>query len=66
MALPYEQLIRQQRFTAQHPQWSIYAQDGESRFTAEKIGPRSCHVVAALTLHALLDRLEEIEAGGGE
>ncbi len=63
MALPYELLVRQQRFTTDHPQWSIYAQGGGSRFTAEKIGPQTCHVVAALTLHALLDRLEEIEAG---
>jgi len=63
MALPYELLLRQQRFIQDHPQWSISAQDGGSRFTAEKSdGPR-CHVIAGLTLKGLLDRLEEIEAG---
>jgi hypothetical protein len=45
-----------------HPQWSIYSQDGGSRFTAEKTEGHSSHVVAGLTLGRLLDRLEEIEA----
>jgi len=63
MVLPYDLLLRQQRFTRNHPQWSISAQDGGSRFTAEKTdGPR-CHVIAGLSLKRLLDRLEEIEAG---
>jgi len=66
MALPYELLVRQQRFATEHPQWSIHAQDDGSRFTAEKTGPHSCHVVAALTLGGLLDRLEEIEDGGSQ
>jgi predicted house-cleaning NTP pyrophosphatase (Maf/HAM1 superfamily) len=63
MALPFDQVLRQQRFTRAHPQWSIHAQDGGSRFTAEKTEGNDCHVVAGLPLKQLLDRLEEIEAG---
>jgi predicted house-cleaning NTP pyrophosphatase (Maf/HAM1 superfamily) len=63
MALPFDQVLRQQRFTRDHPQWSIHAQDGGSRFTAEKTEGNDCHVVAGLPLKQLLDRLEEIEAG---
>jgi hypothetical protein len=63
MALPFDQLLRQQRFIQAHPQWSICPQDGASRFTAEKTDGDSCHVVAGLSLGGLLDRLEEIEAG---
>ncbi len=47
MAAPYDQQLRQQRFTRDHPQWSIHAQDGASRFTAEKGDGRSAHIVAA-------------------
>jgi hypothetical protein len=63
MAPPFDQLLRQQRFIQDHPQWSICAHDVGSGFTAEKTEGHSCHVVAGLTLGRLLDRLEEIEAG---
>ena len=62
MALPFDQVVRQERFTRDHPQWSIHAQDGGSRFTAEKAEGNNCYVVAGLTLKELLDRLEQIEA----
>ena len=62
MALPFDQLLRQQRFIQDHPHWSICPQDGGWRFTAEKTDGQSCHIVAGLSLKALLDRLEEIEA----
>jgi hypothetical protein len=63
MALPFAQLLRQQRFTREHPEWSIHPQDGGSRFTAEKTEGQCRHVIAGLSLKSLLDRLEEIEAG---
>ena len=63
MALPFDQVLRRERFTRDHPQWSIHAQDGGSRFTAEKTEGNDRHVVAGLPLGRLLDRLEEIEAG---
>jgi hypothetical protein len=62
MALPFDQVVRQERFTQDHPQWSIHAQDGGSRFIAEKGDRDNCYVVAGLTLKELLDRLEQIEA----
>jgi len=62
MALPFDQVLRQQRFTRAHPEWSIHAQDGASRFTAEKGDGTNCHLVAALSLEQLLNRLDEIVA----
>jgi hypothetical protein len=62
MALPFDQVLREQRFIAAHPEWSIHAQDGATRFTAEKDDGTNCHLVAALSLQELLDRLDEIVA----
>ncbi|HWG62440.1 MAG TPA: hypothetical protein VG253_12080 [Streptosporangiaceae bacterium] len=61
MALPLDQVIREQRFLTAHPEWSIFSQDKGSRFTAECTEP--IHVIAALSLRELLDRLDEIVAG---
>jgi len=63
MGLPFDQVVRQQRFIRDHPEWSIHAQDGARRFIAEKGDGQDCHVVAALSLRELLNRLEEIVAG---
>ena len=46
-----------------HPEWSIHAQDGARRFIAETGDGGDCHVVAALSLRELLNRLDEIVAG---
>jgi hypothetical protein len=62
MGLPFDQVVRQQRFINDHPEWSIHAQDGARRFIAEKGDGQDCHVVAALSLRELLNRLEEIVA----
>ena len=62
MDLPIDQVVRQERFIREHPEWSIYPQDGATRFTAEKGDTGDCHVVAALSLRELLNRLEEIAA----
>jgi hypothetical protein len=62
MGLPFDQIVRQQRFISDHPEWSIHAQDGP-RFTAEKNDGTSSHIVARYTLEGLLDRLDEIEDG---
>lgn len=61
MSLPVDQVIREQRFLAAHSEWNIFSQDRGSRFTAECDEP--IHVVTALSLRELLDRLEEIVAG---
>ena len=63
MALPFDQLLRRERFIKKHPAWSICPQDGGVRFTAEKTEGKNSHVIAGLSLGQLLDRLEEIEAG---
>ena len=63
MSLPFDQVVRQQRFIKDHPGWSIHAQDGARRFITEKGDGQDCHVVAALSLRELLNRLEEIVAG---
>ncbi len=63
MALPFDQLLRRERFIKEHPAWSICPQDGGVRFTAEKTEGKNSHVIAGLSLGQLLDRLEEIEAG---
>ena len=63
MGLPFDQVVRQQHFIKDHPEWSIRAQDGASRFIAEKGDGQDRHVVAALSLRELLNRLEEIVAG---
>ena len=60
MDLPFDQVVRQERFIQDHPEWSIHPQD--TRFIAEKGGAGDCHVVAALSLRELLNRLEEIVA----
>jgi hypothetical protein len=62
MGLPFDQVVRQERFTREHPEWSIHPQDGARRFIAEKGDGQGCHVVAALSLRELLNRLEEIVA----
>jgi hypothetical protein len=62
MAAPFDQVLRQQHFTQAHPEWSIHAQGGASRYLAEKDDGPNCHVVAALSLKELLNRLEEIVA----
>ncbi len=66
MSLPIDQVVRQQRFIREHPEWSIHCQDGATRFIAEKIAEKGdspdCHVVAALSLRELLNRLDEIVA----
>jgi hypothetical protein len=58
MPLPIDQVIRERRFLAASPEWSIHSQDRGSRFTAECDEPN--RVVVALSLRELLDRLEEI------
>ena len=63
MALPFDQLLRRERFIKEHPAWSICPQDGRTRFTAEKTDGKNSHLIASLSLRKLLDRLEEIEAG---
>lgn len=63
MALPFDQVVRQQQFLRAHPEWSIHPQDRGTRFTAEKSDGTNCHVVAALSLKELLNRLDEIVAG---
>jgi hypothetical protein len=62
MAAPFDQVLRQQRFTQAHPEWSIHAHDWATRYLAEKDDGPNCHVVAALSLKELLNRLEEIVA----
>jgi hypothetical protein len=62
MGLPFDQVVRQQRFIQDNPEWSIHPQDGATRFIAEKGGTGDCHVVAAMSLRELLDRLEKIVA----
>ena len=44
MGLPFDQVVRQQHFIQDHPEWSIHAQDGARRFIAEK----------GVTIHATL------------
>lgn len=63
MALPIEQLCRQQHFTSQHPEWRIQGRNWGQHYIAERHDHDGWHVVAALTLGGLLDRLDEIEAG---
>ena len=62
MALPIEQLCRQQRFSDEHPEWRILAQNWGQHYLAERRDGRSWHVLAAPTLAGLLDRLDQIEA----
>ena len=62
MTSPFDQVVRQQRFIENHPEWSIHCHDGARRFIAEKGDGEGCHVVAALSLKELLNRLEEIVA----
>ncbi len=62
MGLPSGQTARQQRFTRDHPKWSIHAQDRPS-VTAEKDDGTSRHIVAHPTLKGLLGRLDGIEGG---
>jgi hypothetical protein len=61
MTLPLDQVIREQRFLAAHSEWSILSHGKGSRFTAECTEP--IHVITALSLRELLDRLDEIAAG---
>ena len=61
MGLPFEQVVRQQRFVKDHPEWSIHAQSAQ-HFIAEKGDSRACHIVTAQSLTELLNRLDEIVA----
>jgi hypothetical protein len=61
-ALPIEQLCRQQQFTSDHPAWRIQARNWGQLYIAERQDRHSWHIVAALTLGGLLDRLDQIEA----
>ena len=62
MAPPIEQLTRQQRFTNSHPAWHIQARNWGQHYLAERRDRHGWHIVAALTLDGLLDRLDQIEA----
>ena len=62
MSLPIDQVVRQQRFYREHPEWSIHCQDGATRFIAERGDSRDGQVVVALSLRELLNRLDEIVA----
>jgi hypothetical protein len=55
-------VLREQRFIRAHPEWSIHAQDGARRFIAEKSDGTNRHLVAALSLDELLNRLDEMVA----
>jgi hypothetical protein len=63
MALPIEQLTRQQRFMNSHPAWHIQARNWGQHYLAERHDRHGWYIVAALTLDDLLDRLDQIEAG---
>jgi len=63
VTLPFDQMLRQQRFVRAHPEWAIHCQDGGARFIAEKGDGHSAHIVAALSLEELLNRLDEIAVG---
>lgn len=63
MALPIEQLRRQQQLTNGYPAWHIQARNWGQHYIAERCDRHGWHIVAALTLDALLDRLDQIEAG---
>ena len=54
MALPFDQLLRRERFIKEHPAWSICPQDGGVRFTAEKTEGKNSHVIAGQEIHAPL------------
>ena len=58
MAIPVDQVVRERRFLAAHCEWQIFAQDRGSRWTAERDEPN--HLVVALSLRELMDRLEAI------
>lgn len=63
MALPIEQIRRQQRFTNSHPTWCIRARNWGQHYIAECQDRHGWHIVVTLSLNALLDRLDQIEAG---
>jgi hypothetical protein len=63
MALPIEQLRRQQRFTHCHPTWCIQARNWGQHYIAERQDRHGWHIVVTLSLNALLDRPDQIEAG---
>jgi len=63
MAAPFDQELRRQRFTHDHPKWPIHAQDEGRHFTAEKADGTTRHIVVQTSLKTLLDRLDQIEAG---
>jgi hypothetical protein len=64
MSLPIDQVIRQRKFLAAHPEWSISSQGRGSRFTAEcgdfTADCRDSRVVVGMSLRELLDKLETI------
>ena len=62
MTTPIEQLCRQQRFSAEHPEWRIVVQNWGQHYLAERRDHNGWHVLAAPTLIGLLDRLDQIEA----
>lgn len=63
MLLPIEHFRRQQRSTSGHPTWHIQARNWGQHYIAERRDGNGWHIVAALTLDGLLDRLDQIEAG---
>ena len=62
IGLPFDQVVRQEPFIQDDPEWSIHPQNGAARFIAEKGDTGDCHVVAAMSLRELPDRLEQIVA----
>ena len=60
MGLPLDQVLREQRFIRDHPEWSIHRLE----YGSEVDGPNQ-HIVAGMPLPALLDRLEEITGDAG-
>ena len=61
MGLPFDQVVRQERFIQDHPEWSIHPQDGATRFIAEKgdtggLPRRGRHVAAGTAEPARRDR----------
>lgn len=46
MTASYDQQLRRQPFTHDHPEWAIHAQDEATRYTAEKRDGPTRHIVA--------------------
>ena len=65
MGVPLDQVLREQRFIRDHPEWSIHRLEYGSEFAALKVDGPNQHIVAGMPLPALLDRLEEITGDAG-